>query len=138
MGGETDIGMLLKGMRPELQPGAVVFATMNSSERPDWQALLPLAMFHEREGLTLVLSQEAALAAGLAHSGLMRQITLTIHSSLEAVGLTAAIAAALTKAGISANVIAAYYHDHVFVPAGDAERALAVLQALARGEGADV
>ena len=132
MGGETDLASLLKGMRPELQPGSVVFATLNPADRPDWPTLLPLGTFHEREGLTLVLAEQAARDAGLSHSAPMRQITLTIHSSLEAVGLTAAISTALTGAGISANVIAAYYHDHVFVPSADAARALAVLEALAR------
>lgn len=131
MGGETNLANLLKGMRPVLEPGSVVFATLNPAEMPDWSKLLPLGTFHEREGLTLILSQQAALDAGLAHSSPLRQITLTIHSSLEAVGLTAAISTALTEAGISANVIAAFYHDHVFVPAGDAELALAVLEGLA-------
>jgi len=60
----------------------------------------------------------------------MRQITLTVHSSLEAVGLTAAFATELTRHGISANVVAGYYHDHIFVGAGDAERAVAALQGL--------
>ena len=57
-------------------------------------------------------------------------ITLTIHSSLEAVGLTAAVSSALTEANISCNVVAAYYHDHIFVPIADADRAMNVLLAL--------
>ena len=60
----------------------------------------------------------------------MRCITLTVHSSLEAVGLTAAIATELAGLGISANVVAAYYHDHVFVPCAQAEQAVAGLAAL--------
>jgi hypothetical protein len=60
----------------------------------------------------------------------LRQITLKVHSSLEAVGLTAAFSRALTEAGISANVVAAYYHDHIFVPATDAERAIEALRQL--------
>lgn len=136
MTGETDLAALLKGMKPVLQPGEVVFATVNPVDLPDWPRLQPLGSFHEREGLTLFLSPQAASDAGLSHSAPLRQITLTIHSSLEAVGLTAAISAALTQAGISANVVAAYYHDHVFVPAADAERALAVLQGLTGNDGA--
>lgn len=58
---------------------------------------------------------------------------MTVHSSLEAVGLTAAFSKALTQANISCNVIAAYYHDHIFVPMKDAERAMEVLLALTRG-----
>ena len=59
-------------------------------------------------------------------------ITLNVHSALEAVGLTAAVSRALTEAGISCNVVAAYYHDHLFVPAEQGERALKILQDLAR------
>jgi hypothetical protein len=56
-----------------------------------------------------------------------------VHSSLEAVGLTAAVAGALTAAGISANVVAAFHHDHVFVPADRAEAAMAQLDLLRAG-----
>ena len=55
-----------------------------------------------------------------------------VHSSLAAVGLTAAVAAALADHGISANVVAAFYHDHIFVPAERAEEALAALRAIQR------
>ena len=87
-----------------------------------------MASFVEREGLTLVLPSEAAERASLAFEGVFRQITLSVHSSLEAVGLTAAVAAKLTAKGISANVIAAYYHDHIFVPADKAQAAFRALQ----------
>jgi hypothetical protein len=63
-------------------------------------------------------------------------ITLRVHSSLAAVGLTAAVAAALSDHGISANVVAAYCHDHIFVPADRAEEALAALRSL-QASGAD-
>lgn len=64
----------------------------------------------------------------LEFEGSFRQITLTVHSSLEAVGLTAAVSTKLAAKGISANVIAAYYHDHIFVQTAKAELALSVLQ----------
>ena len=54
-------------------------------------------------------------------------ITLTVHSDLQAVGLTAAVAEVLTKASISCNVVAAAFHDHIFVPADRAADALAEL-----------
>ncbi len=130
MSGETDLTLLLKNMKPALQPQTYVFATIPEPASLDLAALQPLATFRESEGLTLIVEEERAIAAGLIRSGAMRQITLTVHSSLEAVGLTAAISAALTASGISANVVAAFHHDHVFVGAGDAERALRVLEAL--------
>ena len=60
----------------------------------------------------------------------MTWITLDVHSSLEAVGLTAAVSAALAEENISCNVVAAYYHDHLFVPVADAERAMETLMRL--------
>lgn len=130
--GETDLAALLRGMRPELQAGDFVFALAGAGETA---GLDVIGTFREPEGLTLILPARQAEEAGLVHSPPMRQITLTIHSSLEAVGLTAAISARLTRHGISANVVAAYYHDHVFVPAADAERAMAALEALATDGG---
>lgn len=131
VGGETDLANLLKGMRPVLQDGVFVFACLGDGEETALlPRLQPLAQFREVEGLTVVVARDRAEAAGLSTSGPMRQITLTVHSALEAVGLTAAFSAALTEAGISANVMAGFYHDHIFVPERDAERALAVLRGL--------
>lgn len=86
-----------------------------------------MATFLELEGLTLVLPKHQAQNAGLKYENSFRQITLTVYSSLEAVGLTAAVSARLASKGISANVIAAYYHDHVFVPYDKAVQALLAL-----------
>lgn len=123
----TDLQVLLREMRPDLRAGEYVYCMVPSDEERDWLSLSPLGFFREEEGLTLILEREAADKAGLAYGPVMRCITLTVHSALEAVGLTAAVAAALTRHGISANVVAAYYHDHIFVPAQDAELALAAL-----------
>ena len=78
----------------------------------------------------MVLEESTAVRAGLSFSGTFRQITLTVHSSLEAVGLTAAVASKLADRGISANVIAAYYHDHIFVQSDMAVSALKALSEL--------
>ena len=129
MSGITDINELLSSMQPALAEGAFVFCTV-TGQLADYLALDPIATFRESEGLTLVVSQAAADQAGLKYEGVFRQITLTVHSSLEAVGLTAAVSAALADQDISANVIAAYYHDHVFVPSAQAARALSALKAL--------
>jgi hypothetical protein len=64
-----------------------------------------------------------------------QRITLSVHTSLEAVGLTAAVSSALAREGISANVVAAYYHDHIFVPVAKANQALScILKLVGEGE----
>ena len=78
--------------------------------------------------MSLVISRDAAKEAGIAFDCTFRLISLKVHSSLEAVGLTAAIAGKLASKGISANVIAAFYHDHILVPSRQAEDALAALK----------
>ena len=128
MAGEVDLGKLLATMEPVLTDGEFVFATIEGQAVPD--ALHPIGTFREDEGLTVIVSAAEAMRAGLNASQPMRLITLAVHSSLEAVGLTAAFAAELTRHGISANVVAGYYHDHIFVGAADAERAVAALRGL--------
>ena len=59
---------------------------------------------------------------------LFKLITLTVHSSLKSVGLTAAVTSKLAEYEISANVVAAYYHDHIFVPYEKAKKAMEVLR----------
>jgi hypothetical protein len=90
----------------------------------------PIATVREEEGLTLVLARADADAAGLEYESPQAWITLRVHSSLDAVGMTAAVSAALTQAGISCNVVAAVHHDHIFVPAQRGEQARAVLASL--------
>jgi uncharacterized protein len=115
---------LLAEMKPELLPGRYVFVNL-----PDDQAELPevLASVQEPEGLSSVLRQEDADRLGLGYEFLAAWITLRVESSLDAVGLTAAVSSSLAENGISCNVIAGLHHDHLLVPAGQAERALEVL-----------
>jgi hypothetical protein len=106
-----------------------VFCTMPlNAELPI--GLDPVATVRELEGRTLVLPREAAEIAGLAGTFRSAWITLRVRSALTAVGLTAAVSAALTRDGISCNVIAGFHHDHLFVPFDQAGRALAALAAL--------
>ena len=131
--GETNLKVLLTSMSPTLVDTDWVFAVVGEE---DAVRLTPhaIASFREAEGLTLVLPQ--AVADDLKRvSAPMKRITLEVHSSLEAVGLTAAVTSALAEEGISANVVAAYYHDHIFVPKASAGRAVAVLQALTTSPG---
>lgn len=130
MSGETDLEKLLRGMKPELNEGEYVFCTVDSFQHA---ALLnPVCIFQEKEAVTVILSQYQADEALLPYSVVCAWITLTVHSSLEAVGLTASVSKALTDANISCNVVAAYYHDHLFVPVQDAKQAMNVLTNLTR------
>ncbi|KGD95722.1 MULTISPECIES: ACT domain-containing protein [Rhizobium/Agrobacterium group] len=130
MSGVTDLSKLLASLEPTLLDGEFVYTTVPHEKLDDYLPLKPIGMFFEAEGLTLILPNASAVQAGLAVSAPLRCITMMVHSSLDAVGMTAAMASALTKEGISANVVAAYYHDHIFVPAVDADRAVAALKAL--------
>jgi len=127
MSGIIELDELLKSISPELQDGEYVFCTLPNTDF-DYKHLNPLAVFKEAEGLTLILSREDAAQENLAFDGTFKQITLKVHSSLEAVGLTAAVASKLASYGISANVVAAYYHDHIFVQTPRAEQALLALK----------
>jgi hypothetical protein len=126
----SDLGLLLRSLDAVRQPGVYVFCAL--PPEADISGVSALATFREAEGLTVILEEREALARGLAPRFRAAWITLTVYSDLTAVGLTAAVASALAAAGISCNVVAAVHHDHLFVPAGDADAALAVLDRLAK------
>ena len=130
MPGETELDRLIAGMRPLLSPATYVFATL-APGRPIPAGLEPLLSFEEAEGRTLIVTADEAAAHGIAAIFPCRRITLQVHSSLEAVGFMAAVAAQLARHGIGANPVAGYHHDHLFVPADRADAALAALEALA-------
>jgi uncharacterized protein len=132
MTGETDLDTLLRGMTPVLAEGVFAFVTLPPGATPP-PGLTPCMTFLEAEGLTLILPLAQALAAGLAPAFPCRMITLTVHSSLAAVGFIARIATALAGAGIPTNPVSAFHHDHLFIPEDRADQAMALLQALARG-----
>ena len=115
---------MIRGMSPSLAPGRFAFVTHR--DVPTAAAILnAVGLFREAEGVSLIVP------IGDAHDDhAMREITLGVHSALDGVGLTAAVATALANEGIPANVVAAYHHDHVFVPEDKAERALAALERL--------
>ncbi len=128
MTGEKNLEKLLKNLSPETRDGDYVFCTIEGASYGECSSAEPIASFLEEEGLTLVVKKETADKLDMAYEGVFKCITLNVHSSLAAVGLTAAVANALRDCGISANVIAAYYHDHVFVPLEKVNEAVAVLK----------
>jgi hypothetical protein len=131
MAGERDIRTLLASLTPELMEGEFVFCTFKNAAYGEYAELQPLASISEKEGLTLVIPRSIADAYTLRYESVFSCISLTVHSSLDAVGLTAALSNTLAAHRISANVIAGYYHDHIFVQRERAETAIAALAALA-------
>ncbi|SHH42043.1 ACT domain-containing protein [Flavobacterium defluvii] len=127
MSGEKDLEKLLKTMKPEQKSGDFVFCKVDKLENFDLEKIE--MFFREEEGITLIVREETAQKLKLDYSVVMAWITLTVHSSLEAVGLTAAFSKALSEKGISCNVVAAFYHDHIFVNKNDAEKAMKILNA---------
>lgn len=136
MPGETHLSTMLRTLRPQLREQPYVFCTVTTGDFAGLDAE-PLGVFREDEGVTLILATADALRLGLTVGADWACITLQVHSSLAAVGLTAAVSTALAAVEISANMIAAYYHDHVFVPWERREQALATLIELSRSAGTE-
>ncbi|CAK4028320.1 Hypothetical predicted protein [Lecanosticta acicola] len=135
--GTTNLRELIKSTTPILEPEQFVFAHLlaDSSKLPDtfsrMSELNVKMLFREREAWTIILPQAVADREGLGYEFPCRQITLNIHSSLDAVGFIAAIAARLTRLSVGVNCVAAYYHDHLFIPTGREDSVVAELEAMA-------
>jgi uncharacterized protein len=131
MHGETDLRILIASMKPSLGELPYVFCSVDQATF-DALPFMPLGMFHEREGISIIVTQQQAGDSGLAFDASWACITLEIHSSLSAVGFLAVVTTHLARAGISVNPISAFYHDHLFVPWAKKEGALQALIALSR------
>jgi uncharacterized protein len=124
-----DLAALLRHLEAHRRSGEFVFCT--APEVP--VHVEPVATIREDEGLALVLDREAADRGGLDYDFVAAMITLGVRSRLDAVGLTAVVSSVLAEAGISCNVVAGYFHDHLFVPVERAEEALELLDRLSSG-----
>lgn len=118
---------MLRGLSPRLNKGRYVYTQVRTGVPA---GVVPVVVVREEEGITLVLAQHEADRLGLRYQFVAAWITLQVHSALGAVGLTAAVSHVLTGAGISANVIAGYTHDHVCVPLERADDAMSALATL--------
>ncbi len=128
MKGETNLNILLETLQPRLNVGDYVFCIINDLTTIDINKAL--LIFRELEGITIVLKKELADNYKLEYSFIASWITLSVYSSLEAVGLTAAFSKALSENGISCNVIAGYHHDHIFVNKKDSDKTMSILSKL--------
>ena len=126
-GGETDLQKMLDTLEADVKPGAFVYVTVKDEQLRDLQYE---TMIREPEGLTLIMHRSEADFAKLPYDFVASWITLRVHSALDAVGLTAAFSRVLTEAGVSSNVLAGFYHDHILVPADQVETALQALRSL--------
>jgi hypothetical protein len=127
---ETDLDRLLSGLDPQLHAQSFRFVHLPGGDVPTSQPV-PVLLFREDEGLTCVLADEPGDENSDCDAPRWAQITLRVHSSLSAVGLLAAVSAALAREGIACNPVSAFHHDHLFVPwprRHDALAALAQLQ----------
>jgi hypothetical protein len=131
----ADLAELLRSLRPVLNEGVYCFVSVPSGF--DAMSVNPIATFLEREGLSLIIEEHVAVTHRLTTAFRAAWITLTVHSDLNAVGLTAAISTALADAAISCNVLAAVHHDHLFVPVDRAADAMRVLKSLHENRMAD-
>lgn len=130
MTGETNLATLLATMSPVVMDGEFVFLSFPDAAYGDHANLNPIASVAEVEGLTLVVAKILADQYDMDYQSSYKGITLEVHSSLDAVGLTAAFSDTLSEHGISANVIAGYFHDHIFVQSADVNQAMIALRQL--------
>ena len=133
MSGETSLSTLLRLMEPVRHSDEYVFCSADEKSL-NLESVNPICLFREPEGLTLILTQAEADQCNLPYTLKFCMITLSIHSSLEAVGFLAAITDKLAKRGISVNPVSAYYHDHLFIPLEKADEAMSLLHEFSKIE----
>jgi uncharacterized protein len=118
---------MLAGMRPVLKDTLFAFCVTDQRNIAEQARDFALSWFEEDEGTALILKLSDAERLGFDVGMPMARIVLEVFSALDGVGLTAGVSSALADAGIPCNIVAAYHHDNVFVPAAMAQRAMAIL-----------
>lgn len=130
MKGEKNLNKLIAALQPKLHAGKYVFTTQLSTEHIPPTAII--GQFKEKEGITVILKKEVADELELSYTYVASWITLDVHSALDSIGLTAIFSTELAKHNISCNVVAGFYHDHIFVDEKHGKMALKVLKDLSK------
>ena len=125
---ETNTRNLIANMNPRLHAKEYVFCSIDPILPTADLGFEPIGWFRESEGVSIILDRGSADSAGLSYGIVLSMISLEVFSSLRAVGFLASITSKLALAGVSANPISAYHHDHIFVPRDEASRALTILR----------
>ncbi len=126
MAGETDLDVMLASLAVQRRAGTFAFV---SGDHPTFPSASE-ASITEAEGTTWVVPADVARSAGVDVEFEAAWLTLTVHSALDAVGLTAAFSRALGDLGIPCNVLAGYYHDHLLVPIDRVDDAIGAIEML--------
>ena len=130
MAGETNLEKLLKSLNPVHVKGDYVYCSVVNLDHISIEEVM--SSCKEAEGISIVVKKEYADKMNLPYSSVLAWITLTVHSSIDAIGMTAAFSKVLAENNISCNVVAAFYHDHIFVAKGDVQKAIDLLKNLSK------
>lgn len=127
MAGLPELSEVLKIMKPKIQPGEYIFCVVSEAKFRTMN-IKALCTFKEKEGISAILDRPSADGNAIQYSSVWKMISLSVNSSLESIGMLAAISTRFAKERIPLNVISAYHHDHLFVPVQFAEKAMALLK----------
>ena len=129
---ERDLAKLLSSLTVTRHDGVWRFETIPAAQA-SWSELVNLRdvrdivmLFQEAEGLTVVTAATDETPVDNQWAWLQ----LDVYSDLQAVGFLAEVARALSEVGVPCNAVAAYHHDHIFVPIERADDAIAAIEAL--------
>lgn len=128
MNGAQDLHEMLSDLAPFLAEAPYVFT--KTDVLTEGLVNQSFACVKEAEAYTFIMEQKVADFFKLPYHYLAAKITIQVHSALDAVGLTAALATQLANHNMSCNVVAGFYHDHLFVNYEHGSRAVEVLLAL--------
>ena len=122
---EKNLKILLKNMNPVLEDKEYLYLTFSEEDFKKINIQEVKFFFREKEWITVILEKNNLYKN---NDKIWSLITLQVHSSLDAIWFTAAFSEILKNNNISCNVVAGYFHDHIFVDKNDWENAVRILK----------